>query len=463
MSVQSYTDTIAAIATPLGNGGVGVLRLSGSQAGAILGRVFRGGSDPLEQPRRLILGEFRDEKGQLLDECLGVWMPGPHSYTGEDVAELQCHGGLRLMQMGLDALLAAGARLARPGEFTLRAFLNGRMDLSQAEAVQDLIQARTPTGAQLATAQLRGALRQPLSQLEAGLIRLRAGLTVAADFPEDADAPPEDQVLSDLDALISSIDRLLESSAQGQLYREGIRVVLAGPANAGKSSLLNRLLAADRAIVTPLAGTTRDVISESIDLGGIPVLLTDTAGLRDLPEMDPAERMGVARSREAMAQAQLLLLTVDSHAPGTELAALLGEWADKPALLLLNKSDLCSDGELERLSQSLRELAPGLPQIQLSAQTGAGLEELRKAMLRAVLGNEAEQASPLVMNARHIQELRMARENLMAAEMSVQSGLPLDMAGVDLEEAAFHLGQISGSQAGESLLDAIFSQFCLGK
>ena len=464
MSVQTYSDTIAAIATPLGSGGVGILRLSGPETASILKRVFRAAGDPLEQPRRLVLGQMVEENGSVLDECLGVWMPSPHSYTGEDVAELQCHGGIRLLQLGLEALLRAGARLAQPGEFTLRAFLNGRMDLAQAEAVLDLIHAKTPTGAQLATAQLRGALSQPLSRLEQELTRLRAGLTVAADFPDDADAPPENQVLEELARLSGEIDRLLENAAQGQLYREGLRVVLAGAANAGKSSLLNRLLAADRAIVTDQAGTTRDVISETIDLKGLPILLTDTAGLRDLPELDAAERLGVARSREAMSQAQLLLLVVDAAQPGEELEELLRQWAERPSLLLLNKCDIAAPEQLEALSQRLRELAPRLTQVRLSARTGAGLEELRQAILAAVSsGADAEQSSPLVINARHSQELRQAQANLLAAAETITQGLPLDLAGVDLEEAAFHLGQISGSMAGEGLLDAIFSQFCLGK
>jgi len=464
MPVQSYTDTIAAIATPLGNGGIGILRISGPESGEILRRVFRGGSDPLSQPRRLILGDVQDARGNVLDRCLGVWMPGPHSYTGEDVAELQCHGGLRLLRLLLDALLEAGARLAEPGEFTLRAFLNGRMDLSQAEAVLDLIQAKTPTGAQLATAQLRGALSQPLSELEEGLTRLRAGMTVAADFPEDADAPPEDQVLADLDFLLNEIERLLENAAQGQLYREGIRVVLAGAANAGKSSLLNRLLAQDRAIVTEQAGTTRDVISESIDLGGLPVLLTDTAGLREQEDLDQAEQIGIARSRTAISQAQLLLLVVDSQSPGEELPELLRQTEGQPRLLLLNKIDAASPARLEETARLCGELAPDTRQIPLSAASGEGLPELRAAILEAVsLSADQEQASPLVINGRHSQELRLARENLLAAEATIRSGLPLDLAGVDLEEAAWHLGQISGSQAGDGLLDAIFSRFCLGK
>lgn len=464
MSIHTATDTIAAIATPLGNGGIGVVRLSGPQAGDIFNQVFTGESAPLAHPRRLILGQVRDGSGAVLDSCLGVWMPGPHSYTGEDVAELQCHGGVRLLRLVLQSLLDAGARLANPGEFTLRAFLNGRLDLSQAEAVLDLIQAKTPTTVQLATAQLQGALGKPLAQLEAALTQLRAALTVAVDFPEDADAPSPQQILDSLDQMGTELDRLLRNADQGQLYREGVRAVLVGAANAGKSSLLNALLATDRAIVTDQAGTTRDIINETLDLDGLPLVLTDTAGLRAPDGLDPAEQQGMLRSREAMAAAQILLLVVDSLDPSPDWPDLLAETAGHHRLILLNKTDITPADQLAALLARCRHLAPDGTLIPISAKTGAGLDQLRQAILEQCTGSvDQEQASPLVINARHHQELLAARACLLAARATLESGLPVDLTGVDLEEAAFHLGQVSGSQAGEALLDTIFSQFCLGK
>ena len=464
MSIQTVTDTIAAIATPLGNGGVGIVRLSGPQAAAIFTRTFTGARLSLAQPRRLILGQAQDEHGTPLDRCLGVWMPGPHSYTGEDVAELQCHGGVLLLRLVLQAVLDAGARLANPGEFTLRAFLNGRMDLSQAEAVLDLIQAKTPTSAQLATAQLQGALRKPLSQLESDLTQLRAAITVAVDFPEDADAPSSQQVLHSLEQLLAQIDQLLRNTTQGQLYREGVRAVLVGAANAGKSSLLNALLATDRAIVTDQAGTTRDIINETLDLDGLPLVLTDTAGLRASEGLDPAEQQGMARSRQAMAAAQMLLIVVDSRSPGPDLPDLLQETAGQRRLLLLNKVDITPPDQLAARLEQCRRLAPGENPLLISAKTGAGLDQLRQAILEQYTGTlDQEQASPLVLHARHSQALQAARACLLSALATLKSDLPLDLIDIDLEEAAFQLGQISGSRAGEDLLDAIFSQFCLGK
>lgn len=455
-------DTIAAIATPMGAGGIGIVRISGPEAFAVLEAVFSPyGCASAEglAPRALVLGRLQHPDGSAIDEILAVRFPAPASYTAEDVAELHCHGGSTVLREALHACLAAGARLAEPGEFTLRAFLNGRLDLSQAEAVQDIIQAKTKPALALAEAQLGGALGRALQPLEETLLDLLARLGAAADFPEEIEAIQPAALLQSLQELDAAAAALLAGAEQGRIYREGLAVVLFGPANAGKSSLLNALLGEERAIVTAAAGTTRDVIEESLNLSGLPLVLRDTAGLREAK--DEAEAIGIGKGQQAAAAAALLLLVSAADAPldADQLAAFLAEHAKQKILLVCNKSDQSNAAAYAR---QLRAQANGLPLLLLSAKTGEGLPALRQALLDLALDGQAEPTTPLG-NVRHQEALLRMREHLHAAIETLKAGLPQDLAAVDLEEAWQALGEISGKTAGESVLDAIFSTFCLGK
>ncbi len=462
--MEAKTDIITAIATPIGRGGVGIIRISGAGAKDILTKIFvcaNGKND--FPPRLLVLGAVFDPASQEeLDQALAVYMPGPHSYTAEDVVELQCHGGPRLLERVLSVVLRLGARLATPGEFTLRAFLNGRIDLAQAEAVCDLICAKTPKAATMAERQLAGALSQELAQIETGLRHLLALITVGVDFPDDVDAPENKELLLLLIAEQQKISALLAGASLGLSYREGIKTTLIGAVNTGKSSLMNALLKRERAIVTAQPGTTRDLIEEVIDLNGVALCLADTAGLREDSALDEAEQIGISRSRAAAEQAQLLLLVIDvSTEPDPANAELLQQTTNKSRIIVLNKIDIASAGQLAAQRQQLPENAKVCP---VSAETGAGLDELKQAIAEIVgmdLDSEAE--SPLINNLRHEQALRQAAAYLDAARQTLNDGFPADLAGIDLENACFALGEITGNSVSDEVLTEIFSKFCLGK
>lgn len=486
---NTSNDTIAAIATPLGAGGIGIVRVSGPQAAAILSRLFTCGqesaardqlSSPCGQesadrdqlsspcplpPRRLVLGRLQDAQGRELDRALAVLMPGPQSYTGEDVAEFQLHGGLRLLREALAAVIAAGARLATPGEFTLRAFVNGKLDLAQAEAVADLIRAKTRPAAQLAADQLAGRLSQAVAALEDDLLALMAAITVGVDFPDDADAPEPEQLLTQLEALISRGQSLLDTADQGRVWREGLRAALAGAVNVGKSSLLNALLEAERAIVASEPGTTRDVIEESLDLNGVLLQLSDTAGLRNPDQAGQVERIGMERSANALAQAQLALIVADaSQGIDPEARRLWQQTEGRPRLLILNKADLVEAAEVARLRGQFPPDQQELV-IPVSALSGQGLADLRAAITNLVGSGQAdaEAGSAIISNVRHQQALLQAVDSLRRARAAIAEGVPADLAAIDLENACSSLGEISGRTTSEAVLDQIFSQFCLGK
>lgn len=460
------SDTIAAIATPLGSGGIGIVRLSGPQAAAILARLFRGAVKPENmQSHRLYLGDVLDADGVLLDRALAVIMRAPRSYTGEDVAELQLHGGPKLLAAALSAVIACGARLASPGEFTLRAFLNGRLDLAQAEAVADLIAAKTPRASRLAAGWLEGGLGRAVAQVEAELTALYGAVTVGVDFPEDAEAAQPEPIRAALCRLARHIrEDLLSGAGISRVCREGVRAALVGRVNAGKSSLLNALLAQERAIVTSLPGTTRDVLEETVDLDGAPLVLADTAGLREEEQADAAEQLGMARSREQADSAQLVLVVIDGMLGfGSEEIKLL-QRAGERTLILVNKCDLLSAAEIAALQQRAAEYADPKDVIILSAKSGQGLEELKSALRRRVLaGLDGEAVSPLVANARQEQALLQAAGLMESCAEAIAAGAPLDVAAIDLSEALDALGQISGRTASEEVLQHIFENFCLGK
>lgn len=459
-------DTIAAIATPLGSGGIGIVRVSGPEAPAILGRLFRGALPPAAmESHRLYLGDVVDEQGVLLDRALAVLMRAPRSYTGEDVAELQLHGGPRVLSAALAAALACGARLATPGEFTLRAYLAGKLDLSQAEAVADLIAAKTPRASKLAAGQLQGALGRAVAEIERELTAIYGAVTVGVDFPDDADAADPEETRQALVRLASHIRKdVLSGAGLSRVVKEGVRAALVGRVNAGKSSLLNALLDQERAIVTALPGTTRDVLEESVDLEGVPLILADTAGLRDEGQADEAEQLGMARSRDRADTAQLVLVVTDGVLGITPEDDKLLREAGERALLLINKCDLLSEAEIAERRRRAADFVPEEDVICLSAKSGAGLDELKAALRGRVLaGLDSEADSPLVANARQEQALLRAAGLMESCAEAIAAGEMLDVAAVDISEALDFLGEISGRTASEEVLQHIFENFCLGK
>jgi tRNA modification GTPase len=457
---MSYDDTITAIATPPGEGGIGIVRLSGPQAVAIATHLFQPLKPGPLRSYRLRYGHIIDPAGgAVVDEVLVAFMRAPHSFTCEDVVEISCHGGPLPLQRTLDLTLAAGARLAEPGEFTQRAFLNGRIDLTQAEATLDVIRAQTSTGLALAQAQLGGWLAQEVRRIRAALLDTLAYLTVTLDFPEDE---VELQDISPaLQAGSAAVERLLASAEQGIIYRQGARAALVGRPNAGKSSLLNVLLRADRAIVTPVPGTTRDTLEETASLGGIPVVLIDTAGITE--SSDAVERLGVERSRAALAGADLALLVLDSQQPPTpddeRIAALT---LDKPTLLVWSKADAGPPAALPVLPFSHPHL---LDSVITSASSGYGIDALAQAIVRALLGGAGSSSGSahLVTNPRHRDALARAAQGLQRVLHGWQTGLPPDLLAGELTTALNALGEMTGDVVGEDLLDTIFSRFCIGK
>ncbi|MBS1481006.1 MAG: tRNA uridine-5-carboxymethylaminomethyl(34) synthesis GTPase MnmE [Christensenellaceae bacterium] len=439
-------DLIYALATPVG-GAIAVVRLSGTGAKKLLYTVFTGRG----APREMAYGRIVNEAGEPLDQAMAAFFPAPRSYTGEDMAELYLHGGQTTVRRVL-ALLGRHARGARPGEFTERAFLNGKLDLAQAEAVMDLINAGAERSANSALAQLTGRLSERIAAVEAQLLDALSGLEAAIDYPEEL----EDDVTSALPGVLAAAEAelaaLIGAGLSGRVLREGARVALIGRPNAGKSSLLNALAGAERAIVTQFAGTTRDVLEEAVSMDGIPVTLFDTAGIRAAD--DPVERIGVERARRAAERADLLLLCFDAAAPlSEEDEALLAETAGRSRLAVCCKGDLPALWEAEALSPY------GIEALAVSAETGEGLAALRRA-IAASIAPAAESA--LVTNARHIEALQRAAASVSDAEKSA-GGTEPELVATDLREALAALGQITGREASADLIERIFSKFCVGK
>lgn len=456
-------DTIAALATPPGRGGIGIVRLSGPEALTITTPLLRGLSGPLVPARARFCHLIEPATGEKLDEAIVTYFQAPRSYTGGDVVEIAAHGSPILLEHLLRLLLARGARLAEPGEFTERAFLSGRLDLTQAEAVRDLIDAQTLLGAQVAAQQLGGALSRRVAPLKAELIALIAVLEAGIDFAED-DTP----VVSDADlyarllALRSNLLALEHSFERGRLLTEGITLAIVGRPNAGKSSLFNRLLDRERAIVTAEPGTTRDTVQERFSLGGIPVELIDTAGLREAA--NEAERIGIVKSREAFADAGLVLLVLDATAPlNAEEEALLHAAAGRPLLVALNKSDL-PGARSATMRAGVREIVPAIPMLPTSAITGEGIAALRTAMHTLVAGEQSVAPdSAMLTNLRQHTAVSSAQTAMQAALEAGGNGLPHEMVLLDLYTALRQLDALTGATTPDDILNLIFSTFCIGK
>lgn len=460
--MYSLDDTIAATATPIGEGGIGIIRLSGPQAPAILQALFVGGapgrpSRVCFQSHRLYYGRIVDPRsGECADEVLASTMRAPRTYTREDVAEINCHGGPLALQKVLGLCLAQGARQAHPGEFTLRAFVNGRLDLSQAEAVLSVIQARTEAGLRGSLDQLRGDLSQAVREVRTRLLEALAYCTATIDFTEQ-EIPPQDigPVLSES---IERLQRMLATADRGIIFRQGVRAVIVGRPNAGKSSLLNALLRTNRAIVTAVPGTTRDTLEETLNLRGIPVVLVDTAGLNDRAKELP-EQLGVERSRKALSQADLILFVVDGSQAPTEVdRAIAVSLAGRPVLAVINKADLpAADGVDD-------DLPAAGPRVHVSALDGQGLPELEERMVEMILGGQVIAGEPpLIHTQRHKTALERALAYVEAARQASTDGLPVDFVTIDLAAACDQLGEITGETVTEDLLETIFSRFCIGK
>lgn len=457
--MYSLDDTIAAIATSIGQSGVGIIKLSGPQAPAIAHRIFRPARHTtIFKPHRLHYGTIVDpDSGQTLDEALVVHMPQPHSYTRQHVVEIQAHGGVVPLRQILQLVFSLGARPAEAGEMTLRAFLNGRLDLAQAEAVLDVIEAKTDAALRVATGQLRGGLSAEVSELRALLLNQLAFLEASIDFVED-EIPFQD-IIGPLFRVSARLEKLLSSADRGLIYRQGVKAAIVGQPNVGKSSLLNALLRGDRAIVTSIPGTTRDTLEETANVGGIPLVLVDTAGIR-ANSGDEVERIGIERSQAALAQADIALLVVDSANPVNsadwEIEQLVG---NKPALLVINKIDLPAASVAPPA-----DFLPRASRVQISATTGHGIGRLEAAIESLVLGGRVTLAdTPLMSNPRHKALIQRALIGTRSAIEAQQSGLTPDLVSIDVRDAVESLGEITGETVTEDLLDTIFSNFCIGK
>jgi len=458
-------DTIAAIATPPGRGGVGVVRVSGANVPAIIDGVLQ---RPLA-PRVATLATFLGAQGEAIDQGLALYFPAPRSYTGEPVLELQGHGGPAVLRLLLARCEKLGARLARPGEFTQRAFLNGKLDLAQAESVADLIDAATATAARAAARSLSGAFSREIHALVASLIELRMLTEATLDFPEEeVDFLCAADARGKLAAIEAQVAGVLARARQGALLRDGLTVVLVGRPNVGKSSLLNQLAGDAIAIVTPIAGTTRDAVRSQIEIHGIPLTVIDTAGLR--PTDDPIETLGIGRTWAAVERADLALVLVDAAA-GDETAdpdaAILSELpAALGRLVVHNKIDLAGDdpkSETRVASAPGEDSAPALRHIFLSAKTGAGVELLRQAILD-IAGAHEDMEGTFLARERHLHALRAAAGHLRAAALHVDAApAPLELFAEELRSAQTSLAAITGEFTSEDLLGVIFSRFCIGK
>lgn len=457
-------DTIAAISTPPGEGGIGIVRISGEEAVSIADRVYRMGRKKIanQDSHTIHYGRMVDpETDQVVDEVMVTLMKAPKTYTKEDVVEINSHGGILAVNKVLQLVLNNGARLAEPGEFTKRAFLNGRVDLSQAEAVMDMIRAKTDKAMQVAVNQMDGDLSKLIRNLRQEILDTLAQVEVNIDYPEydDVEEMTSKMLLEKAQAVKSQVKALLETAQQGKVLREGLATAIIGRPNVGKSSLLNKLLREDKAIVTDVAGTTRDIVEEYVSVKGVPLRLIDTAGIRDTE--DQVERIGVERSRKAIQDADLVLLVFNQHEALTdEDLALIEATKDHKRIVILNKSDLDQHLDLDRLSQAL----PDADFITTSAMTDLGLTDLEDKIADLFFsGQTGDRDATYVSNTRHISLLNKASDALDEVIEGIDLGMPVDLVQVDMTQAWDCLGEITGDSVQDELITQLFSQFCLGK
>ncbi|QIR38036.1 tRNA uridine-5-carboxymethylaminomethyl(34) synthesis GTPase MnmE [Tolypothrix sp. PCC 7910] len=461
--VFATTGTIAAIATAVvpQQGSVGIVRVSGSQAIAIAQILFHAPGGQVWESHRILYGYIRHPQSKkLVDEALLLIMQAPRSYTREDVVEFHCHGGIMAVQQVLQLCLENGARLAQPGEFTLRAFLNGRLDLTQAEGIADLVGARSPQAAQTALAGLQGKLAHPIRQLRAKCLDILAEIEARIDFEEDLPPLDDKAIISAIDGIAAEISQLLATKDKGELLRTGLKVAIVGRPNVGKSSLLNAWSRSDRAIVTDLPGTTRDVVESQLVVGGIPVQVLDTAGIRETE--DQVEKIGVERSRRAASAADLVLLTIDAFTGWTAGDQEIYEQVQhRPLILVINKIDLVTTD----IGNNLQSQIPNIKsQIFTAAAQNQGIEDLETAILEIVKTGKVQAADlDLAINQRQAAALTKAKISLEQVQATITQQLPLDFWTIDLRDAIHALGEITGEEVTESVLDKIFSKFCIGK
>lgn len=449
--------TIAAPATPHGVGGIAVIRVSGGDAIEICDKIFKG-KTPLSQveSHTVSYGHIVDESGELVDEVLVTVMKAPRTYTREDVVEISTHGGLSVQKQVMDLLIRSGAYPAEPGEFTKRAFLNGRIDLSQAEGVIDIINARTALSQKNALSQAEGKLSVKINEIRQALVHLAARMQVAIDYPDE---DLEDITLSgigdELDSQLCASKRLLDTANRGRVLKDGIKTAIVGKPNVGKSSLLNCLAGEERAIVTDIAGTTRDIIEEFVNLCGVPLMLLDTAGIRETS--DTVEKIGVERSKRAVEEADLVILVCDTtRALDDEDKALFDMTAEKKRIVIANKTDKepHSDAENEIIADAVR----------ISAKTGDGIEELADKIKKMYsLGEIGQNDEIILTNMRHVAALSRSYEAMQRARDAVSAGLPQDLAALDIYQAIDFLGEITGDTVSEDIVSEIFHNFCVGK
>jgi tRNA modification GTPase len=460
-------DTIVAISTPPGRGGIGVVRLAGVEAKAIAGRMLRLAGGRALEASRAHFGELLEiEGGERIDEVVATWFAAPHSYTTDDIVEISCHGSPVVLRRVVEMAMAQGARLAEPGEFTQRAYLNGRLDLTQAEAVRDLIDSQTIYQAKVAARQLQGSLSHALLPVKEKLISLIARLEAGIDFAEDDVAVmAADEIVAAMDEVRATLRGLEASFGFGKVVHEGLTLAIVGRPNVGKSSLFNRLVERERAIVTALPGTTRDLVTETVALGGVPVRMVDTAGIREALEqeqegeresLDEAEHIGIRKSMEALADADLVLVVLDAGAvlSGVD-RELLADVANRAAIVVRNKADLGEPGELPAETH--------LAVVRTSALTGEGIAELRAEILRTVRGSAAEGGGAILTNLRQQGHVQASLEALSAAASSVRNGIPHEMVLLDLYHALRALDELTGATTVDDVLNLIFSTFCIGK
>ncbi len=447
---MTASDTIAAISTPPGEGAIALVRVTGANAIGVADKIFQGKETPSQFESHVQhFGEIFSSDGELIDQVVLSVHRAPASYTGEDLIEVSCHGGTLVSAKVLEACLRSGARGARPGEFTERAFLNGKMDLTQAEAVIDLIRAKTDLALRSATEQLEGRLGEQIRSIRDELVELLAHINASIDFPEEGITPDEGETLrARLDCIREEIGTLLATADQGRILREGVRVVIYGATNAGKSSLLNRLLGYDRVIVSDTHGTTRDTIEETVNLGGVPVRLLDTAGLRT--SASELERESIARTEKSLQLADLRLHIADRSTPKPRHFEERNR--DPNEIIVLNKSDLPEDSDWKDFHA-----------LRVSCLTGEGLPGLQKEILARITKQNLKPESTLAINARHRDCLRRALESCDLAAAAQADGLSLEYAASHLNDALGAVGEVIGVVDVEQILDSVFSQFCIGK